>query len=166
MTRTPTVDDALRFEHLIQINDPDDTRLEPISRTQLWRGLLLRASTPQLFIPWLDGAHIEVSDEGSLQRRLRFGSFEVRDRVRFRDESEVHYDVDADSVDSQFSLSMHIESPAAGALFVRFIYAAQSVDHHTRSPLGGLVKNAYRKADEDTVFRIRQLAARGALDDQ
>ncbi|WP_051278711.1 AtaL-like protein [Solimonas flava] len=157
-------DTPLRFEHLVQINDPRDERLEALSRLQLWRGLLLRAQTPQLFIPWLDSAAIDSDDDGTLTRTLRFGDYEVRDRVSFA-EPAVHYEIVGPQSDSRFSLTMRIEEPSPGMLFVRFTYEALSVDHHAQSPLGDMVKGAYRMADEDTVFRIRQLAASGVLDE-
>lgn len=163
----PAADEALRFEHLVQINDPRDERIEPIHREQLWRGLQLRACTPRLFIPWLDDAQIDDSaGDGTLRRVLRFGDYEVRDRVRFEAEDAVHYDIEDAGKNAHFSLTMRIEAPRPGTLFVRFIYTAQSVDHHAHSPLSELVRGAYRQADEDTVLRIRQLAASGALEAQ
>jgi hypothetical protein len=158
--------DALRFEHLVQINDPRDERIEALRRDQLWRGLVLRAQTPKLFIPWLDDADIESAADGMLTRVLHFGNFEVRDRVSFDDGTRVHYEIEDAGADARFSLTMMIEEPAPGALFVRFTYRAQSVDHHAQNPLSDMVRSAYRHADEDTVFRIRQLAASGVLEEQ
>lgn len=157
--------DALRFEHLVQINDPREPCIETLSRTQLWRGLLLRAQSPKLFIPWLDEAEVEVAGDGSLHRRLRFGDYEVRDQVHFEPETRVCYEIEDRRANTHFGLTMHIEEPGDGALFVRFVYEAHSVDHHARSPLGDMVKSAYQHADQDTVLRIRQLAASGALDE-
>ncbi|WP_051361912.1 AtaL-like protein [Solimonas soli] len=158
--------DALRFEHLVQVNDLRDRRIETLTREQLWRGLLLRAQTPKLFIPWLDAAEVDAAADGSLTRILHFGDFAVRDRVSFEDRHSVHYEVDDARADTRFTLLMRIEEPAPDALFVRFTYEARSVDHHAHSPLGDMVKSAYRHADEDTVFRIRQLAASGVLEEQ
>jgi hypothetical protein len=159
-------DDALRFEHLVQINDVRDARLEMLSRDQLWRGLLLRAQTPKLFIPWLDDADVQADADGSLQRTLRFGDFEVRDRVTFEHETRVHYEVEDRRANTRFALTMRIEEPQPAALFVRFTYEARSIDHHAQSPLSDIVRSAYRQADEDTVFRIRQFAQSGVLDEQ
>lgn len=155
----------LRFEHLVQINDLRDERLDPLSRSQLWRGLWLRAHSPKLFIPWLDEAQIDIDPQGLMQRCLRFGSYEVRDTVRFEDGHMVHYEVHTTETGTRFELSMRIEEPAPEQLFVRFRYEACSLDHREDNPLGEMVRSAYRKADEDTVFRIRQLAASGALDE-
>ncbi len=129
-------------------------------------GLLLRAQTPKLFIPWLDDADIHVDDDGSLRRTLRFGDFEVHDRVTFEDETRVHYEVEDHRANTRFALTMRIEEPVPTALFVRFIYEARSIDHHAQSPLSDMVRGAYRQADEDTVFRIRQFAASGVLEEQ
>jgi len=159
-------DEALRFEHLLQINDPHDPRIEPLTRDQLWRGLLLRAQLPKLFIPWLDEAEVEDADDGSLRRTLHFGDYVVRDRVLFEDRCSVRYEIESTAADAHFTLTMRIEEPASELLFVRFTYEAHSVDHHARSPLGDMVKGAYRQADQDTIFRIRQLAASGVLEEQ
>lgn len=155
---------ALRFEHLVQINDPADLRIEALSREQLWRGLWLRAQAPKLFIPWLDEALIENLENGQLRRSLRFGSYEVRDIVHFEGDEAVRYEVQDSESGNRFELVMRIEEPAPQRLFVRFSYEAQSPDHRADNPLGDMVRSAYRHADEDTVFRIRQLAASGVLD--
>jgi hypothetical protein len=45
----------LRFEHLVEINDPANPTLEPLTADQLWQGLVLRAESPELFMLGLDG---------------------------------------------------------------------------------------------------------------
>ncbi len=156
---------ALHFEHLVQINDPTDARVVPMRRDQLWRGLVMRAEFPVSFVPWLDDCKIE-HEGNDLVRTLRFGQQVVRDRVRFDSEDAVDYTVLADDDSgATFHLSMRIEQPAPGTLFVRFTYEAYSADHRDGDPHIGAVKEAYRLADIDTVFRIRQLVDSGAFDD-
>lgn len=154
----------LRFEHLVQINDASLPQITPLSRQQLWRGLVLRAQAPGFFMPWLDDSRVAEQPDGSLERHLRFGDYQVHDLVQFVYGESVRYDVLEDA--GRFSLTMKIEEPLPQALFVRFVYEAHSEDHHADSPLGDLVKAAYRQADEDTVFRIRQLLEIGALDER
>jgi hypothetical protein len=157
--------DALHFEHLVQINDPDDPRVVPLRREQVWRGLVMRAEYPASFVPWLDECRIE-RDGLDLLRTLRFGQQIVHDRVRFDGEEAVDYTVlDDDEIGSSFRMSMRIEQPTLDALFVRFTYEAWSADHREEGPHMGAVREAYRLADIDTVFRIRQLADSGLLDD-
>ena len=162
----PRAHGALHYEHLVQINDPADPRVTPLRRDQLWRGLQMRAEYPASFMPWLDECRIE-RDGADLLRTLRFGLQLVRDRVRFDGEDAVDYEVladpDAESAAS-FRMSMRIEQPAPEALFVRFTYEARSEDHRDDGPHVGAVKEAYRLADIDTIFRIRQLADSGLLD--
>ena len=43
----------LEFEHTIEVNCPGDCALPPISRSELWQGLVLRAREPQAFNPHL-----------------------------------------------------------------------------------------------------------------
>jgi len=161
----PGLDGALHFEHLVQINDPDDPRVPPMRRDQLWRGLVMRAEFPGTFVPWLDDCSIE-HDGHDLLRTLRFGSQVVHDRVHFDGEDAVDYVVlDDDDAGSSFRMSMRIEQPTLDGLFVRFTYEAWSPDHHDSDPHADAVREAYRLADIDTVFRIRQLANSGLLDD-
>ncbi|HEY2344281.1 MAG TPA: AtaL-like protein [Xanthomonadaceae bacterium] len=160
----PGLADALHFEHLVQINDPDDPRVAPMRREQLWRGLVMRAQFPASFVPWLDDCSIE-QDGADLLRTLRFGSQVVHDRVHFDGEDAVDYTVTDDDDGSSFRMSMRIEQPTLDALFVRFTYESWSPDHHAGDPHIGAVREAYRLADIDTVFRIRQLADSGLLDD-
>ena len=41
----------MKFEHLVEINDPMNPLLDTLTREQLWHGLVLRAEQPKLFIP-------------------------------------------------------------------------------------------------------------------
>jgi hypothetical protein len=160
---TGAAPDALRFEHLVQINDPHDPRVAPLTRAQLWRGLVLRAEFPGTFVPWLDACEIERESEGVMVRTLTFGAQVVKERVRFDPQRSVDYQV-LDS-EAHYHLVMRIESRDPGELFLRFVYEAESPDHREGSPLAGAINEAYRFADIDTVFRIRQLAASGVLDE-
>lgn len=161
----PLSGEPLRFAHLVQINDPRNPMVAPMSRRQLWQALVLRAEAPQLFLPWVDEIAVRQRPDGSLERQLRFGDYQVRDQVRFDEEESVEYTVLEEERPSSFSLTMRIEEPAPGELFVRFLYAAHSAEHHAASPLGDLIKAAYKQADEETIVRVRQLVASGVLED-
>lgn len=159
----PGLAGALRFEHLVQVNDRDDPRVAPMRRQQLWRGLVMRAEFPASFVPWLDECRIE-RDGDDLLRTLRFGQHTVRDRVRFEGENAVDYTILDAGEGASFHLSMRIEQPTLDGLFVRFTYESWSPDHQDGDPHVGAIREAYRLADIDTIFRIRQLAASGLLD--
>jgi hypothetical protein len=157
---------AVRFEHLVEINDLTRPELPVLTRDELWRGLVVRAERPELFLPSLGGPPALSFTETVLVRVLRFGDVHVTDEVRFTEGEAIRYDVPAQGAIPRSSLSMHIEEPHAGRLFVRFVYEdagaplgdageAAAFDHARRA--------AYEAADVDTVATIRWLVESGEL---
>ncbi len=150
----------MRFSHLIQINDPLNPLIDSLSRKQLWRGLVLRAENPLLFVMALDRFEIVERGEKELVRVLHFGSVRLRDRVSFSPMRQVRYEVEAAGDTPAASLVMTIEEPEPEQLFVRFDYetlpgdAAASMDEFYSS----FAKQAYLEADIDTISTIRRLA--------
>jgi hypothetical protein len=151
------------FEHLVEINDPEQPLIEALTRAQLWRGLLLRVEHPQAFMPWLDSCEVQWQPDGTLKRALVFGTETVRDVVRF--ELGVALECEGRTARGPFGLRIAIEEPAPGHLFLRFTYSVVSEVQGRDDPYGAAVREAWQRADEDTVFRIRQLAAAGGLED-
>ena len=160
----------MRFEHLVQINDPLMPLLTEVSRAQLWRGLVLRAEDPTHFVVGLVGAAIdarrELSGVTELERTLDYGSFKVRDRVRLMPEHRTEIRTAAGESWPASRMSITIEEPDPEALFLRFVYEADSeivgkgeLDEMTVT----LRQQAYEGADLDTVVRIRALAEAGTL---
>ena len=156
----------MKFTHLIEINAADNPLIAPLSREQLWRGLVLRAERPTLFVIGLDTCEITQRSDHALSRTLQFGQLKVRDEVRFQPLQHVHYHVPRQDDIPVSDLTMTVEEPHPGALFVRFEY-----DDH-QPDIGGdeaafyneFRREAYKEADIDTIRVIRQLAAEGQLD--
>jgi hypothetical protein len=154
------------FEHLIEINDPLNPLIDTISREQLWRGLVLRAESPKMFVPHLDECTIGERESGTFTRRLRYGDLVVEDRVVLTPMQEVRVEVPAQGEISASSLSMTIEAPSEGVLYVRFRYDdghAPSLDDVSKM-YDEFKKSAYEESDIDTVRVLRELAAKGMLD--
>src|ERR1035437_8529931 len=101
----------MKFTHLIQINDPFNPLIDPLSREQLWRGLVLRAENPLLFVMALDGFEIVRRGENMLERRLHFGKLTLRDRVSFSPMKQVRYEIEAAGDSPAASLVTTIEEP-------------------------------------------------------
>lgn len=153
----------MNFEHLVEINDLNNPLVEPLSRNQLWQGLVLRAENPELSVMGLDACIMHERGEGYLRRELRFGSLRVHDEVFLEHQQEIRYEVMASEHFPASSLSMRIEEPCAGSLFLRFTYSSSKPqeDEMVREH----VKQAYIEADNDTVAVIRKLAGLGKLGD-
>ena len=151
----------MNFEHLIEINDPDNVLLEPLSRHQLWQGLVLRAETPELSLVGLDVCVILERRRDYLRRELRFGRLHVQDEVFLTPMLEVRYEVMANEAYSASQLCMRIEEPYPGRLFVRFVY--RSEHEQTEEMVRNHLKQAYIESDNDTVAVIRELGKLGKL---
>ncbi|WP_374582607.1 SRPBCC family protein [Pseudoduganella sp.] len=156
----------MKFEHLIEVNDILNPLADTISHLQLWRGLVLRAESPKLFVPHLDEADISERTGTGFARRLRYGEVVIEDVVELHEPYVVRYNVPAQKDISASSLTMTIEMPQPDRLFVRFQYddghdaatdaANQMYDDFRRS--------AYKESDLDTIRVVRELASQGRLD--
>ena len=116
----------MRYEHLVQINDPLMPLLDTLTRAQLWCGLVLRAEEPTQFVPGLQIATIHsrrfIRDEIELVRTLDFGSFQVSDRVVLlpQQRTEIHTSPGPSWPASR--MRIEIEEPQPEQLFLRFVY--------------------------------------------
>ena len=155
----------MKFTHLIEINDPLLPLVDVLTRAQLWRGLVLRATSPKLFVPYLDDCTISDRQPNHFARALRYGEVTICDVVTLKPEQEVIITVPAQNDIAASSLTMRIEEPQPEALFVRFLYDDDQVvetssidafyDEYRRS--------AYQESDIDTIRLVRQLAQEGGL---
>ncbi len=154
----------MKFEHLVQINDTGLTTLQPLSRAQLWEGLVARAYHPTDFVIGLESCEIirEVTllETTTLHRTLDFGAFKMQDTLMLLALQRTTIAVDATPMFSASSMSIAIEEPAPGNLFLRFTYEWEENDASTALDLTTLEirKQAYKNADLDTVQRIREMA--------
>jgi len=154
----------MKFEHLVEINDPKDPRIEPLTRLQLWHGLVLRAEKPTHFIPHLDSCTIVERADSMVSRRLDFGNLIVHDRVHYIIENQVRFLIPEQGEILASTLEMTIEEPQSGRLFVRFTYEDPSPEDGPDAFYNDFKRSAYREADIDTIRIIRQMAAQGQLD--
>ena len=156
----------MKFEHLIEINDPLNPLMDTITREQLWRGLVLRAEDPKRFMPHLDECTISDREAGSFARRLRYGELVIADRVVLSPLHEVRYEVPAQGDIAESNMTMTIEAPTEGVLWVRFLYddGNPSANDDMGRMYEDFKKSAYQEADIDTIKILRELAAEGKLD--
>ncbi len=159
----------MRYEHLVEVNDPRVPLLPLITREQLWRGLVRRAEQPWEFIFGLDGAVLhERSVDGAhewITRTLDFGNFRVHDKVRLSPPTETRIETQASERFPASTLTIRIEEPQPQALYLRFVYESAAVDGQGEldAMTVDLRNAAYEQADIDTLGRIRELVESGAL---
>lgn len=156
----------MKFEHLIAINDPLNPLIEPLTRLQLWRGLVLRAEAPQLYVPQLDECQLSERTPNAVSRVLRYGELAICDRVTFLPQQQVHYQIPPQNEIAASSLCMRIEEPQPELLFVRFTYddSASAAEDEANAMYDSFRRSAYQEADIDTIRLIRELAAEGRFD--
>lgn len=152
----------MKFEHLVQVNDPLNPLIEPMTRAQLWQGLLLRAEQPAAFMTNLTGSRIVVRGDLSLARELDFGSFKVRDRVRLEPMRRIMIETEATQDRGVGMLTISIEEPGAALLQMRFDYQLERTrleDAAQEAMYDQFIRSAYLEADIDCVRIIRQRAS-------
>lgn len=151
----------MKFEHLVEINNPQDLRITPLTRQQLWQGLILRAEEPTLFLPQLDSCSITERTQNTITRSLKFGNLTVQDHVQYIDGKQIRIHVPKQGEILASTLEMIIEEPRPEYLFVRFAYEDTSPDTGPDAFYNDFKRSAYREADIDTIRIIRQLASEG-----
>lgn len=154
---------AMNFEHLIQINDPENPLLAPLNRDQLWQGLLQRVEHPQPFLPGLEACTIVERQADQLLRELNFGAAVIRDRVTLAHAHWVRFDILPSAAHAGGSLTISIEEPEPNFLFLRFAYQTTLASDPSSEERAYIdyVKSAYHQSDVDCVRIIRTLAAGG-----
>ena len=154
----------MKYEHLVQINDPLDPLIDPLTRDQLWQGLMRYVETPLAFVEGLDAATVTARHERTLQRELQFGRHRVQDEITLTPQERIHIATHATAEIPAGALTISIEDHGVELLFVRFIYETFPQGH---PPLGAqyqvAVKEAYKLAGIDIIRRIREYASEGWL---
>ena len=155
----------MNFEHLIQINDPENPLVDTMTRDQLWQGLLHRVEDAVPFLPGLESCTILERQADTLLRELDFGPAVIHDRVTLVDRMSVRFDIQPSEVHPGGRLTITIEEPEPDFLFQRFAYQttlATDPNSEERAYIE-YVKSAYHQSDVVCVRLIRQLAAGGKV---
>ena len=151
----------MNFEHLIQINDPENPLVESLNRDQLWLGLLHRIENPVPFLPGLESSRILERDGATLLRELDFGPAVIQDLITLSDKNSVRFDILPSAAHAGGSLTISIEEPEPDFFFLRFAYETTLASNPNSEDRAYIeyVKSAYHQSDVDCVRLIRMLAA-------
>jgi hypothetical protein len=151
----------LQLEHLVAVNDPSNDLV--LTRAQLWKGLLIRAECPDIFMPHVDEVNILERSPAHLLRKMVIGAMHIQDRIHFQHEQHVRYDTEPSEQHGGGTLLMTIEEPETNMLFVRFHYQTPQDDQGEEEEFAKFLKAAWQQSDVDTIKKIRELAAEGLL---
>jgi Domain of unknown function (DUF1857) len=157
----------MRFEHLLQVTDPGNPQIPPMSRDELWRGLLVRVHEPQRFPLGPDrcearaGRHAEEH-----QRTVHFGALRFDDTVKLDPAQRITFTPQPHEGAAPVNLSIAIEEPAPGALYLRFVYEVvvppEGASAEERS-LQRYREQAWLELDRDMLATLREWQATGSL---
>lgn len=153
----------MQFEHLIAINDPDNPLIAPLTRDQLWAGLMYRVEDAVPFLPGLESCSIVERGETQLRRALNFGATTIHDEVTLVAGHWVRFDIVKSEQHAGGSLTITIEEPQPDYLFLRFTYETSFGENPGSEEQAYIeyIKSAYHQSDVDCVRLIRTLAAGG-----
>ena len=153
----------MQFEHLIAINDPQNPLVTALSRDQVWSGLRHRIENPVPFLPGMVSCTIVERAETHLRRQLNFGAAVIEDKVTQVESHWVRFDIQPGEQHAGGSLTITIEEPEPGTLFLRFAYTTGFAANPNSEEQAYIdyIKSAYHQSDLDCVHIIRTLAAGG-----
>lgn len=144
--------------------NPDQAGLAPLSRSDLWKGLKMKAENALPFVKGMSKCDVVEKTENGLIRDIEFQGKPARERITFYPEKKVVFlrlSGDADGI---------IVNEILGAdddLRVRFSFAFQLTAAESGSPeeeeLRQTMETAYVAAVEATLNGIRGAKASGAL---
>lgn len=155
----------MKYEHLVEVNDATNPLVDTLTREEVWFGLLCRAEDPRPFLPGLETCDIIARTETTLARVLRFGQAVIHDQVSFEPLEWIRFESEATADHAGGRLTITIEEPNPGTLFLRFHYLTTLPEGagSPEGPYAEFVKSAYRESDIDTMRVIRMIAESSRL---
>ena len=147
----------LDFEHIVQVNEPENDAITDISRSQLWQGLVLRARSPEKFNPSLTCQSRPVAPNEFL-RTIHVGDSNFCEHVILYPENSIHTITVPEFQQIEAESEARIEEPQAGYLFVRFRYKREIQKEDEQVNIEEHLKSAYVQMDRDAIAMIRDLA--------
>ena len=150
---------SLRHEHLVRINDPANRIGRWLTREQLWEGLCRTILAPQSIDASIDSATVRETEPNRLARKIRRGRATTLDWVELRKDECLTIHADGASVFAGSTLTIRIEEPAPGMLFVRFTYELHGLEAERTDEEDQARRSAYQQSDIERVRQARRFAA-------
>jgi hypothetical protein len=149
---------SLRHEHLVRINDPANVIGRWLTREQLWEGLRRTILVPKSIDASIDSATVRETEPNRLEREIRRGRATTSDWVELRKGERLTIHADRASVFAGSTLTIQIEEPAPGMLFVRFTYELHGLEAVRTDEEDQARRSAYQQSDIERVRQARKFA--------
>ena len=153
----------LEFEHIVQVNDLSNNSIVALTRAQLWKGLVLRARSPEKFNHSLQCRSDELADN-EFKRTIEAGNTRFCERVVLFPEDRICTRTVQELNQFNAQSTTSIEEPEKGYLFVRFSYKRELDDNDSLVDVAEHLKAAYVQIDRDAIAMIRMLAESDLFD--
>lgn len=150
---------VLHHEHLVRINDPANVIGQWLTRDQLWEGLRHTVLAPQSIDASIDAATVKETAPTQLHREIRRGGATMTDRVDLAHHESMTIHADQTSMFAGSTLTIRIEEPAPGMLFVRFTYELCGLEDGRSEEEDAARCSAYQQSDIERVRQARRFAA-------
>lgn len=148
----------MHYEHLVAVNDLSNPLILALTRSQVWRGLLLKAEAPDLFLPNVESAEIVERSPTLLVREMNLGSLMVRDRIHLQFEQQIRYETQANDQHAGGMLTIDIIEPDEDNLLVRFTYHTPGGESEEELKYASYLQKMWRDVDIESIRIIRALA--------
>jgi len=150
---------ALHHEHLVRINDPANIGAPWLTRKQLWHALRETVLAPKCFDDSIDAIALKELGPDEWQREIRRGGSTLIDRVAFGTTHTLTISADHRGHFAGSSLTICIEEPAPGMLFVRFTYEVLGLDENRSEDEDVARRSAYEQSDIERIRQARRFAS-------
>jgi hypothetical protein len=146
----------LHHEHIVRINDPANVAGAWLTREQLWAGLHHTVVAPELLDETIDSASVEEIVPGRLRREIRRGRNAMNDEVELVPNESLRIRADSAGAFAGSTLTIRIEEPAPGMLFVRFTYDVCGLEDPRDEQEDTARCSAYHSLDIERIRAVRR----------
>jgi hypothetical protein len=112
----------------------------------------------------LESCRIVERRDNELLRELSFGATVIRNRVSLYPPDRIRFETEAAPEHTGGNLTISIEEPETGGLFLRFRYRTGLTENgEEKTGIAEIVHSAYYHSDLDTLRVIREIARSGKM---
>lgn len=153
----------MHYEHIVAVNDPGNPLSDTLTRDQLWRGLVLRIRSPELFLPGVASVQLQEIHPELLVREMQLGNMQVRDRIHLQHLQQIRFETESGEHHPGGTLVVSIMEPEPDFLLVRFKYEKPASGDPDEEKFSAYLFKMWQQVDLDSVKLIRKLVEQDKL---